>query len=267
MSLTSDKIKIRQVQKVPTNDTNAAGGTGTTNDVTGASNTEVLPNMAAQESGTLGTDIERQYQGMDLTNTDDTYNLENPFFFIYGLIKVPTSATKLHVVSTSSSDNSTKKRRHWCKVGSALVVEDIICNGTTSAIGAQNVAEVYLARTLLTSNDDPATPAGDFTLSSGATTPDEELAKLIDAYDWMSGQLDVGFISTLNPTAEWTNRKTDPVPVGYSRARSLATAITCPVTIDAGGRGRIIVRQTLEPGCPGAPMAEFKMSFGGDGSA
>lgn len=265
--LTTDDVKFRTVELVPANDSDPAGGNPTETEITGASSAEVLPPMAAQESGTLGTDIERQYQGADIHNLSTTDNLVSPYFFVYGLIQVPVSAAKLRYVSTSSSDGATKKRRHWIKVGSSMLVEDVVLNGTSQVAGAQNAAEVYASRTLLASNDQPTTLVGDLTLSSGNSAPGTEIAKIINGYDWMTGQLDAGWFSTLSPTSTWTNRKTDP-SVTYTRPGNLATAITCPVDIPAvvsdPSYGRLVFRQTLEPGMPNLPLASFLVAFGGD---
>lgn len=263
MPVSESDVKFRQVQKVPSNDTDPAGGTSTTDDITGASTAELLPRMSAQASGTLGTDIERQYQGADVHNLNATDDFIAPFFFLYGLIKVPAAAEKLRWVSDSASDGSSKKRRAWCKVGSAIVVEDTILNGTTQAVGSHNVAEVYLARTLLVSNDAPTTPTGAIALYSGNSGPGELISQLLAGDDWMSGQLDAGWVVTPSPTDEWDDRKTDP-GVTYTRPWNLANAIAAPFDIEAETYGRIVFRQTLEPGMAGAPFADFQWEIGGD---
>jgi len=254
------EVKLRQSILRPADSSSPAGGGSTEDDITGATTNEWFPMLAAPASGDLGVDHAEQFQAACYHNLSETNNLLNSLFWCRNLLSVPGAAGTSKFVSSSSDDDNTKKMRTWLKVGSALIVEDVILNGTSQVSGFQNLSECYLSRVLLVSSDVATNLVGELTQSVGSGP--EEIGRIPAGMGWASGELEFAASASLNDTVEVANRHTSP-GLTFTRPRNSSSALDTG-TIEAESYRKIWGRHRRQPGMPALGQVDLKFRLEGD---
>lgn len=206
------EITLTKSANMTTVNGTTTGGANTTNAVTGLVAGEWWPRMSSPSSGTLGTTYNQQTQKVFVNNTNAySKDLTDAFFSIDNLCDDPSSSDKIKFQGTSS-DTGSKKVRTWQKVGSAVMVEDVILNGVTLVQGSNTVDKAYRGQVLATADNTPIALAGVLNGYIGA----QQIMALAAGDGWFSSEIDLAMVATLDDTGTIAGREATP-PGTYTR--------------------------------------------------
>ena len=266
---TSDLL-LRACLNVPTDDVSTAGGgidIAFDAVIDGEDVGQWMPKMLAQESGTLDSDTEVQYQLVYLTLTSDDILIASPKVTFVNSIRT-MSADTVNVVSSDAADTSLLLVRIWGNSGGSLVYEDLVLNGTTPVSGSTTFSEVYRIEIRENTGDlEQTTAAGTltFTEDSGGT----EIARIEPGLRTASREYALAGAASVGNQATFSNRKTEPggspswsIP---NEAEGTSVSLAGPLDTEGGGDDwtAIYCRQTLQPGI-GTAEIDLRLSFDGE---
>lgn len=214
--------------------------------MTGAVVGEWFSKLSAPEPESETAYLDEFAKAFECNTNAHEHDLENALWWVANLLDDVVTPGFFRIQSSSAADNSTKKQRTWMLVGSSLIFEDIIYNGTTQVTGFQLCAAAYRTRTLLSINDAPATLTGNGAFACGSQQLGGQPANL----GWATGECDFGAVATLDDDGTSENRLVAPDGMSFSRCRSVATALSLGTLTAGSGRGlwgRLRLRRGMPP--------------------
>lgn len=251
MSIIASELKLYKPASVPTDDVSASGGAISANEITGASIGELIPLCAYNAA--LGGDKVWFYKGF-YKNTNGSIPLTSSVIYIKNALLAVVSNGTVSAVSTSSSDNSSKKLKVYGEdAGGTAVTEEITLNGTTTVTGSQVFSKIYKIE-LLTSGGALTTSAGDISITRGIA-----LGMIPTGYDTATNEYYLYLAAALDDVVSVANRLTAPGGASWAIPNSYATglAVANAQSLTAGSAQGIWIRATYADGT--SPTAQMRI--------
>lgn len=169
------------------------------------------------------------------------------------------------MLSSSASDDNTKKVRVWGIVGGLLDSEEVILNGTTEANGAKTFTKIFRAKLMLVSSSAVTPAVGQLTLKVNSNA----IGVMPIGYSWATQEVKIGLVSTTDDSGTTTNRRTAPGGIAFTQPNTLATGIS--IRNDSGNdtlapsvAQGIWAELTLQPGMEPFNGVELGLTLDGD---
>lgn len=254
-------IQLVKSANHPTTDGDTAGGSATSTEITNAATGEWITRMTAPASGDLDDDAESQYQEAYLKNTHGADSLADFGVYVDNLLAIPASPGVMKGQSSSASDDSSKELKFWIDVADALVEETVTCNGTTLASGVQTAIRCFRVGLFTVATGALAAAAAQIDIYCGA----ELIGHIPQGESWATSEYRFAAAAANGDTATFTNRKTQPGGLTWSRPRTEATRIPgTGQTLGPGTKRAIYAEQVLQPGMEAEPTIKLCMKWAGD---
>ncbi len=258
MSIVAADLKLYTSSGTPANDTDPSGGAITATEVLGTSLGELVPLAVYNASG--GADIDWYYK-VFCKNTHASIDLTDAVIYVEnGLIAVASNGV-VTAVSTSASDNTTKKLKvYGYDASSAAVTEEIVLNGTTTVTGSQVFSSIRKIE-LLTSGGALTTAAGDITITRGVV-----LGKIPLGFDTATNEYYLWLEAALDGSGNVANRLTAPGGASWSIPNTYATglAVANGQVLTHGSAQGIWIRPKMKAGT--LPTAQMRIIIRPEGN-
>lgn len=260
MSVLDTDVLCYKSQYMPTNDTSTAGGSKTSTEITGFTVGEVFPTT---EANAYGGSSKIHYQKIFITNNNSSDDLLDTIVYLADSLNDLGSSGICSVVSSSASDNSSKKIKIiGFNASGSPQVEYITLNGLTPVAGSLTVSDVRRMEIRLASDNSLTTAAGDITLSVSSSP----IGKIPATKSTATAELEIGLEPTLDDSNTTTNSITAPSGITFSKPNTSGTGIlfaNSGVLSATKGQG-IWIKQTIKAGTQSSTQVSGILSVEGN---
>lgn len=217
MPVAASDLKLYQATTMPASLTTATvGGAISATEITGSTIGEVFPTLSASTSG---GGAKTCYAAIFYKNTHATDSLTSSKVYLLNALDQPGANGTVSLVSTSASDDTTKKVRVMGRDASgAALQEEITLNGTGSVTGAQTFSVIHRVELRLVSGGTLTVAAGDITVTRSTA-----LGTIPTGYYSATSEVYFGHEATMNTSTTTTDAATAPAGISFDNPATYAT--------------------------------------------